>query len=273
MEIKGENAKLRRFLLGVETETEAAEIGGRIIADGEFAEKMSLAEEELCEEFLDDALTAEETELFYRNFLTTPGRVELLEETALFRSFAQDHPAAVSESQPEEKKTGSFFDRFKGFPAFSWRPIAAVLIIIVLGAIIWRVVFYEARGLSQIEKDYAALNAKDLTNAPETANLSSKSLIAGTFRDTSEAAPELNSANLTEKVLFRLALPPGTSRNAVFDLELIRGGQIVFRQTELRVYQNQSGQELKVILPKSVLSKGAYQIKLNSGALYGFAVE
>jgi hypothetical protein len=270
--MQGENSELKRFLLGSESEKEAEEIGVRIISDTAFAEKMAFVEEDLIEDFLDDALTAEEKELFHKNFLTTAARVELLEETALLRNYARNHPSEVSARADEEKKPGGFFDSLREFLTLNLRPIAAVLIILVIGAVVWRIAFYDAGGLSDIEKQYAALNANDLNNPSETANLSNKSLIAGTFRDADSTA-KLNSGNLTEKVLFRLALPSDTSKNASFNLELVKGGQTVFRQSNLRVYQNPSGQELKVILPKSVLSKGNYQIKLSNGANYGFAVE
>jgi hypothetical protein len=268
----GENANLRRFLLGNESEAEAEEIGVRLIGDPEFAENMSFAEESLVEEFLDDELTADEKALFYRNFLTTPARKELLEETALFRNHARDQHAETTETSPDEKKSAGFIDGLINFLTLNLRPVAAVLLILVVAVIAWRVFLYDASGLTATEKEYAALNARDLSGGTETANLSNKSLIAGTFRDT-DAASRLTFANLTENVFFRLALPAETSRDTCFDLELVRGGQTVFRQTGLRVYQNPNGQELKIILPKSVLSKGTYQIKLNSGATYGFAVE
>jgi hypothetical protein len=272
MNTQGENAKLKEFLLGSQSEPEAEEIGVQIIADRGFAEQMSYAEEELVEEFLDGGLTAEEKELFYQNFLTTPARVERLKETALLRKYARQQLTKVSESAAEEKKSVSFLDRFKGFLSLNLRPVAAALIILVLVGVAWRVFLSDAGGLTQIEKEYAVLNAKDLNKPSETANLSSKSLITGTFRDT-DSASKLNAANLTENVLFRLALPSETPREALFNLELVRSGQTVFKQPDLRVYQNPNGQELKVILPKSVLSKGAYQIKLSNGATYGFTVE
>lgn len=273
MDIRGENAKLKQFLLGNPSEETAEEIGVQIISDRNLDEKMSLAEEELIEDFLDDALTAEEKELFYANFLTTPERIELFEETALLRNYARTHFAKASENLTEEKKSGSFFEGLRLFLSGNLlRPIAAVLIILVIGAVVWRVAFYDASGLTQIEKDYAALNAKDLNNQSEIANLTNKSLAAGTYRDT-DSTGALNAANLTEKVLFRLALPSETPKDTPLNLELVKGGQTVFKQTNLRVYQNQNGQELKVILPKTVLSKGAYQIKLSNGVSYGFAVE
>jgi hypothetical protein len=272
MYTEGENTKLKQFLLGSQSEEDAEETGVRILADRNFAEKLSAAEEELIEDFLDDELTAEEKELFYRNFLTTPARIESLEETALLRNYARNRLNTILESATEEKKSEGFLNGLTRFLSLNLRPIAAVLIILVLVGIAWRVFLSDGGGLTQTEKEYAALNARNLNSAPEIANLSSKSLITGTFRDT-DAASKLNAANLTENVLFRLALPPETPRESLFNLELVRSGQTVFKQTNLRVYQNPGGQELEVILPKSVLSKGAYQIKLSNGASYGFAVE
>ena len=273
MNKQGENAKLKEFLLGIESESEAEEIGVRIIGDRDYAEKLSFAEAELVEEFLDGELTADEQALFYRNFLTTGARKELLEETAQLRNYARQNLAENPEQSSEQKKTVGFLDGLKGFLSLNLRPVAAVLVVLVIAGIAWRVFFYDADGLTNTEKEYAALNARDLGGgAAETANLSSKNLIAGTFRDTDQSSP-LKSANLTENVFFRLALPAETPRDARFDLELVRGGQTVFRQKSLRVYQNPNGQELKVILPKSVLSNGTYQIKLSSGATYGFRIE
>lgn len=273
MNKQGESAKLKEFLLGIETDADAEEIGVRLIADREFGEKMSGAEEELVEEFLDGELTAEEKELFYRNYLTTPARRALLEETALLRSFAEAKLPETLDNSSEQKKTVGFFDGLKAFLAVNLRPLAAAFLILIIAGIAWRVFLYDGSpALSPIEKEYAALNSKDLSGGAETAGLSSKSLIVGTFRDTNPASA-LKSESLTDNVFFRLALAPDTPRDARFDLQLIRGGQTVFRQSDLRVYQNPNGQELKVILPKSVLPKGTYQLKLNDGATYGFTVE
>ena len=269
--MKAEKAKIRDFLLGESSEKDAEEIGLQILAEPGFDEKMSFAEESLIEDFLDNALTPQENELFKRNFLTTLARRELLGEIAQLRKYARMNQSPLAESESEEKKSGGFFEGFKGFLSLNLRPVAAVLIVLILAGIAWRVFLYEP-GLTETEKNYAALNAKDLNVAPEAANLSSKSLIPGTMRGAGDA-DNLNSANLTENVLFRLALPAGMQADARFDLELVKSDKTMFRQTDLRVYQNPNGQELKVVLPKSILSKGNYQIKLNNNLTYGFAVE
>jgi hypothetical protein len=269
--MEGEDKKIREFLLGSASEKNAEEVGLRLFADPGFDEKMSFAEEELIEDFLDDLLPAEESELFKRNFLITPKRRDLLREIAQWRRLAHTAQARPAQSKAEEKKPRGLFDGLREFLSLNLRPVAAVLLVLVLGGVAWRVFFYQA-GLSSNEEVYARLNAKDLNTAPEIVGLSNRSLIPGTMRSAGEAG-KLNFAALTENVLFRLALPAGTPPDARFNLELVKGEETIFRQNDLRVYQNPNGQELKVILPKAVLPKGAYQIKLNDGASYALAVE
>ena len=279
MSMSVETTKLKQFLLDDLLEKEADEISLQIIADEDFEGKMLFAEAELIEDFLEGSLSAAETELFYRNFLTTPERIELLEETAFLKEYAQTRNSKPAKEEIEGKKPTNFFESLKSFFAHNLRPVAAVLIILVIGTIAWRIFLFDANnGLTLIEKEYAALNAKDLSDPAETANLTNKSLVAGTLRDTNSAA-KLTFGDLTESVLFRLALPPGTSKETVLNLELVKDGQTIFRQNKLRIYQNQNGQEVKALLPKTVLPKGNYQIKLidpankDSAVTYGFAVE
>ena len=272
MNKQGEYKKIKRFLLENSSPQETEEIGVKLIADRSFADEVAFAEEELIEELIDNSLSDEEKQLFYENFLTTPERRELLEENALLRNYAQKQLPKTVPQKLNEKQADGFFSNFKNFLTLNLRPIAAVLIISILAFAAWRVLFYDANNLSPTEKEYAALNAKDLNNAPETENLSNKNLLAGTFRDNSETA-KIKLAETTENILFRLALPSETAKETPLNLELVTNSKTVFRQNNLKIYQNQSGQELKVILPKNILTKGIYQIKLNSGATYGFATE
>ncbi len=274
-----ETTKLKKFLLDDLAEKDADDISLQIIADQDFEGKMLFAEEELIEDFLEGALSAAETEFFYANFLTTPERIELLQETALLKQYAQSRDAKPAKEETGGKKSANFFESLRNFFALNLRPLAAVLIILVIGTIAWRVFLFDAsNGLTLVEQEYAALNQKDLGDPAETANLTNKSLIAGTLRDTNSAA-KLTGGGLTESVLFRLALPPGTTKETVLNLELLKDGQTIFRQNKLRIYQNQNGQEIKALLPKTVLPKGNFQIKLidaankDSAFTYGFAVE
>jgi len=269
--MEGENSNLKLFLLGNAAEDQMNDLGARIIADPDFEEQMSLAEETLIEDFLDNQLSAEEKELFYKNYLTTEERIERVKETASLRSYAKNQLESAI-TAVNKKNSSSFPEKLKAFLSLNLRPIAAVLVITIIGAIIWRVAFYKDNKLSELEKTYAALNQKDLGTAPEAIGLTTKNLISGTFRDTNSGAG-LNNETLTENVLFRLSLPGESEIGNTVGLELIRSDQTVFRQNDLRVYRNQNGREVKVILPKSVLSKGIYQIKLSNGVSYNFTVE
>lgn len=278
MNKQGESARLKQFLLDNLSEKETEEIGLQIISDEDFEEKMMFAEESLIEDFLEDSLSSEEKELFFSNFLTCQERIEILEETALMKKYAQTHFVKKINEINEINSTG-FFQILKNFVALNLRPIAAVLIILLIVGVVWRVFIYDTNGgLTQIEKDYAALNQKDLSSPTETANFSNKSLVAGTFRDNNSAA-KLNIENLTENILFRLALPSETAKETNYNLELINDRQTIFRQNNLRIYQNQNGQEIKVILPKSVLPKGQSQIRLTNASdlalsvVYNFTIE
>jgi hypothetical protein len=274
--MQGENAKLKQFLLGNLPESEVEEIGVQIISDANYEEKMTFAEADLIEDFLEGSLSAEEKQLFLENFINCPERLELLEETSLLKKYAQK---PFTKDSIEQKKTVGFFESLSSFLTINLRPIAAGLLILVLAGIAWRIFLYDANiNLSPTEKEYAALNAKDLNNAPEITDLSNKSLIAGTLRDTNSAV-KLTAANLTESVLFRLALPSQVVKETIYNVELSKDEQIIFKQPSIRVYQNQNGQEVKILLPKTVLPKGLYQIKLTDSANkdsiinYGFAVE
>jgi hypothetical protein len=267
--MEGKELKIRQFLLGNATPADDEEISRRILSGDELDERISFAEETLIEDYLDERLTAEETRLFKENFLTSPARKELFEEISQLKDYARNNFAAVSKAAAKQNKTEGFWAGL--FSLNYLRPVAAVVLILVAGILLWRVLS-PGDGLSETEKTYAVLNGKDLSSTAVTGDIQSKSLIYGTFRSADDPA-KLKVADLKGDVLFRLALPPGTSASKVFNFELVRGGQTVFRQTGLRVYQNPNGQELKVVVPKSVLPVGSYQISLDDEVSYAFRVE
>ena len=108
MSMSVETTKLKQFLLDDLLEKEADEISLQIIADEDFEGKMLFAEAELIEDFLEGSLSAAETELFYRNFLTTPERIELLEETAFLKEYAQTRNSKSAKEETDGKKSANF---------------------------------------------------------------------------------------------------------------------------------------------------------------------
>jgi hypothetical protein len=140
------------------------------------------------------------------------------------------------------------------------------------------VLYFTLNDQTASEKEFAALNQKDLSDLAQFESLANLSLTHGTFRD-SGGVRKLAENQLTEKVLFRLALPVQSNAPDKFKAELVKDGRVVFTQSNLAFYNNPNGQEIRLLLPASQLKKGTYQIKLakdsapESVFVYNFAVE
>lgn len=273
------NLQLKNYLLGSLDKETDTEIGLRIISDAAFEESLLIAENELIEEYLDKNLSPAEEKLFYENYLVFEDRKKLLEEIAFFRQYAKKRFQA--ENPVEEKRGLPENEQGKIKLPFSldWRfaalaPAALLIILIITG-----VYFYnQPAPLTVLETEYAALNNSDLANPAEYASLTNVNLTQGAFRE-SGAGNKIEAENLTDRIFFRLALPFKTDENARLEAELVRDQKTIFRQPQIRVYQNRSGQEIRLFLPKAVLSKGRYQINIenpsakDSPVTYQFAVE
>lgn len=265
-------SQLKNYLLGKTDEQAEEEIGVQIIADDGFEEKLLVAENDLMEDFLDENLSPEDEKLFVENFLVCDDRQKLLDEINFFRQYAKKH-LPVENAVKEE----SFREKIKKLFGFDLRfaaPVLAVLIIAVFGFYF----FHTSNQLSPLEKEYAELNRRDLSNADEFSESLNVSLISGTYRD-SGTEKKLEEKNLPDKIFFRLALPFDPPENETLEAEVIKDEKTIFRQTEIRAYQNRKGQEVRLFLPKTILSKGRYRIKIgnpkreDSPVIYNFAVE
>lgn len=283
--MENETVKLKKYLLGNLTPTEIEEIDLQVLSDETLEEKLNWAESELAEDFLEGTLTPMEIELFHKNFLVSPERKDHLKEIALLKKYSGTvrQPGETPVEKPFQSSEG-FFRRLKIFlttglqqyPAF----VVLGLLIICLGlGITWKIFSGGSNNeLTRLEKEYGEMNHKDLSDLSDYQNLSGASLFSGTFRD-SNSGNKLNQERLTENVFFRLALPFEASSETLFDVQVLKAQKPVFRQNQVRVYKNQSGQEIRLIVPKSVLQKGQYQIRLenpsakDSGVIYSFAVE
>lgn len=264
--MESENSKLKQYLLGNLTQGETEKLDLRIISDAGLEEPLLMAEHELVEDYLEKNLSTEESELFRRNFLVGSKRESLLREVALLKRYAQHSALSDNLSKTATETAGDgFFEKLKGWFSLNLRPAAAVLTLLIAGLLIfgvWRIFLTDS--MSPLEREYAALNQKDLSSPAEFQNSSSVNLVPGTFRDTNQTT-KFKAAGLTENVLFRLALPAQTDLQTKYRAELSKDGTRIFTQQKIRVYQNQSGQEVRLILPKSVLSApGQYKITLEN---------
>lgn len=268
--------QLKKYLLGDVDEKTGEEIGVRVIEDETLEEKLRIAENSLIEDFLEKSLSPAEEKLFYENFLISEERMDRLNDIRLFKDYSRKYFQA---GRPEKKMADrpGFPERLKNLFNFNLRFAAAVLTVLVVAA---AGIYFLIPGerLSALEREYAELNAGDFREPEKFTGLSRVELISGTLR-SSDAVRKLPAENLSDRIFFRLALPFDAPGDNVFKAELSRDGETIFEQPAVRVYRNQSGQELRLLLPRSVLRKGRYQLKIENPAdqtspvIYDFAVE
>ena len=276
------NSQLKKYLLGNLDETSNEEIGLQIFADETFEEQLLIAENDLIEDFLDKNLSSEEEKLFYENFLICQDRKKQLEEISFFRQYSKKIFQTENATEQNVETSKSFLEKIKNLFTFNIKfaaPVLAVLIFALAIGFGWRIFYYnQPVELTALEKEYAELNRKDVGNTVELSAMTNVNLLPGTFRD-SGSINKLKPENLSDKIYFRLALPFNPAENELLKAELLRDQKTVFRQPEIQVYKNQSGQEIRLVLPKTILTKGQYQIKIenpqtkDSPVIYNFAVE
>ena len=276
------NSQLKKYLLGSLDEHSNEEIGLQIVADETFEEQLLIAENDLLEDFLDKSLSAEEERLFYENFLIFEDRKKQLEEIGFFRQYSKKILQTENGIEQNAEASKSLLEKIKNLFTFDIKfvvPVLAILIVTLAIGFGWRIFYYnQPVELTALEKEYAELNQKDVGNAVDLSAMTNVNLLPGTFRD-SGSKNKLKPENLSDKIYFRLALPFNPAENELLKAELFKDQKTVFRQPEIRVYKNQSGQEIRLVLPKTIFTKGQYQIKIenpptkDAPVTYNFAVE
>src|SRR5258708_29298201 len=147
----GDPNLLRRYLLGdLNDEVTLDKIELRLISDGEFADWVTVAENDLIEGYLDGDLSAEDTERFIRHFLISPERKQQLRLTENLRKLA-----AKSAIPPHAKRSP-----FDWTPKLSrmWLRFAVFALVIVAAILgIWRFAVYRSdadMGLAELRNAY-----------------------------------------------------------------------------------------------------------------------
>lgn len=252
--------KLRQYLLGSLEENEAEKLDLQVIGDKNLEEELYPAEESLMEDYLDETLSPAEIELFHKNFLISEIRIDQLKELAALKIYAQN---AVRQ-EVFDSREDNFFRRLKNALRLNFRPLAAVaglLIVGILAIAVWQFGLSGSTGeMALLEKETAALNGQDLGDLGKYENLSKLSLFSGLLRSSDETA-KLPAERLSDKTLFRLALPP-EENSTIFNAKITRNQTDSLSLNKIPVYSNPSGKEIRLLLPSSFLKNGEYKIEL-----------
>lgn len=276
METETEIREIKRYLLGGLTPPEMEAFDLQIIAESDSEEKLSWAESELIEDYLDATLSPPEVVLFEQNFLVSSERQTQMRQLSLLKHYARQAAATEVLEKVGETPPESFLEKLKRNLSLNLLPATAVFALVVVG--LFAAVFYSTIDKQTVsEKEFAAINHQDLSDLAELKPLAAISLTSGVFRDSSDLR-RLAASQLTEKVLFRLALPVQSGSPDKFKSELVTDGKVIFTQNQLPFYTNSSGREVRLLLPSTELKKGTYQIRLasenakNSILTYSFAI-
>lgn len=274
--MEDEMLKIRQYLLESLPETEADELSIKLIGDKSLEEKMYLAESSLIEDYLEKNLSPAETRLFHENFLVTEERKNQLAEIAALKNFARN----IAGKQTSGHHSQSFLHNLSNLLTLNFRYAAALglLIAVLLGVGIWQFGFLEARTeIAALEKETIALNKQDLSDLSGYENLSGLTLASGILRGADQSK-KLSTGTLSEKVLLRLVLPPQETSGA-FNVKITRNRTDRIALDKISVYGDQSGKEIRLLLPAIFLKNGEYKIELapdnrdDFPLTYSFAVQ
>jgi hypothetical protein len=253
-----ESENYKNYFLGLMSAQAVEALELRIISDDGIEAELLQAENDLIENFIADSLTNEETKAFNRHFLVTNERRERVAFVRLMQKYA-DNQTVLPENKP------SFFEQLKAFVAIRPPALALALLALILClGIGWQIIFNSKVNVADAE--LIGLNKQNLSNLDEFKTLKNLSLASGAARSNGNTS-SLAEKDLTEKVLVRLALPNSSNSTQNFIVKISKDGKL-FQTFNQNSYQNQ---EVRLLLPKSVLTKGDYRITLeNNGEKYNY---
>ncbi len=233
----------------------------RIISDQNLEADLLEAEDDLIEDYLEGNLSNDELKAFNENFLVTDDRLESVELVKSLRhNFTQN-------TENKEVKS-SFLERIKVFVSLRPFTFATASLALILGlGFVWIMV----RSTPNIDNaELVAINNQDLSNLETLKDYKKISLVSGNLRSGGNNNG-LTEKDLTERILMQLILPNKTDSTQNFTVKISKDGQI--KQT---FTQKSYEKEVRILIPKSMLTKGEHQVTLEKDSEkynYYFAVE
>ncbi len=143
-----EEKQIRDYLLGLLPEEHGEKLEERVLRDDDFAEWLTLVEDELIEDFARGALDTRERERFKSHFLSTPRRRRKLMLVRGLRKYSTEMAPAGVLDQPRRT---SWLDSILLYP---WRTAAVTAMAVIAAVIVWNLTHRN----SDVDKGLLALN-------------------------------------------------------------------------------------------------------------------
>ena len=240
-----ESDTIKRYLLGDAGEAERESIEMRI-NDEEFEQDIAIAESELIEEYLEGTLSGEDKQLFERHFLSSSEHRDLVNELSLLKRY--------SSGPAEAYLTGELRVPAEGLAQY--RPLAAAATIVIvglLGLLSWRMFQVEPR--PPLEQKYVQLNAGDLSDLSHYPSM--VLLREADVRPARE--PKFRTDGPGTSFLFRLPVERAAD---AYEVSVSENGGDLFRMGGLTVYRGDNGDEVRLLLPRGMITPGRVSITL-----------
>jgi CHAT domain-containing protein/Tfp pilus assembly protein PilF len=144
---------IRLYLLGQLDGTDRVEFEKRLLTDDHLFDELAAIEDELIDEYLAGHGGKDELEMFEKNFLTTPERLQKLRFARALRRYATANPleasTQVATPTPQTRNWQQFFSN----PYIRSAAFASLLVFAAFG--VWRIFIFQ----SDVDKGLLALNA------------------------------------------------------------------------------------------------------------------
>jgi CHAT domain-containing protein len=156
-EISKEQAVVREYLLGnLSDEEKMREIEENLLLDDDFDEQLSIAEDELMDEYLSGTLTEPERKSFLEFFLISSERKEKLRLIGNLRKYAAS-PASIEKVKESPRNKTARFNWRGLFSSPAWRFAAIALLVFGFTFGIWLTQRKTERAESDVDKGLAQL--------------------------------------------------------------------------------------------------------------------
>jgi hypothetical protein len=251
--------QLKKYLLGSLSPEKMEEIDLKLISGNDFEETLSIAEDKLIDEFLDNELNDAENELFHKQFLVSPDRKLKVEMIQTLKLRARKEGSLTALEKTEKNTPISFFEKLRS--SISFVPVQVGFSLLFLGMIlvVTFLVFINSGNLSELEENYTKINQEKI-NLNNQNNFQIE-LLGGVSRG-SNSIKRVQQKEFTDDVVIRIALTSEPEPNHYFKVVLENNQKKIFEINKIKVYQNKQGKEFRFVLPSKVLEKGIIQIKI-----------
>jgi hypothetical protein len=256
-----EQFSVKDYLLGQLSEQDRRRVEERLLADDNFFEEVSIAEEELTEQYLDGSLGPREAKRFREHFLVTPERRQSLRFAKTLRRYVDEHETHPHYKQEVKRaRPGDWLSNLFTGGRVRWAaPALVTALAVVLAYVAWAR-FVGGRGDSPLTQEVARLNGPGSSPPAPAASLT---LNSGRNRQSGEVKTLAPTG--AGVIQLRLVVPPDEYRDYAATLAAVGGPAIV----SVNRLSRASSDGLEVVtlnLPARLLRRSDYEIELSGSA-------